>query len=147
MTKTPEELTAEWYSKKLQAGSFWFVETKYGYPEPMVVDIDGDFNDLEGKYYMPSLTRKGWLKVLAPCDYDEYKAIKEQLNKEGTWYTEISYKKLKKELESARWYQTVQNEDIAKLRQLLKEGARLLSFEHETYEVENFIKEVNEVLK
>lgn len=30
MTKTPEELTADWYSKKLQAGSFWFVETKDG---------------------------------------------------------------------------------------------------------------------
>lgn len=33
MTKTPEELTEEWYSKKLQTGSFWFVETKDGYPE------------------------------------------------------------------------------------------------------------------
>ena len=29
--------------------------------------------------------------------YDEYKAMQEQLNKEGTWYTEISYKKLEKE--------------------------------------------------
>lgn len=42
MTKTPEELTEEWYSKKLQTGSFWFVETKDGYLEPMVVDMDGD---------------------------------------------------------------------------------------------------------
>lgn len=31
------------------------------------------------------------------------------------------YEQLKKELESARWYQTVQNEDIGKLRRLLKE--------------------------
>lgn len=31
------------------------------------------------------------------------------------------YEQLKKELESARWYQTVQNEDISKLRGLLKE--------------------------
>lgn len=31
------------------------------------------------------------------------------------------YEQLKKELESARWYQTVQNEDIGKLRGLLKE--------------------------
>lgn len=31
------------------------------------------------------------------------------------------YEQLKKELESARWYQTVQNEDIGKLLGLLKE--------------------------
>lgn len=31
------------------------------------------------------------------------------------------YEQLKKELESARWYQTVQNEDIGKLRGLLKD--------------------------
>ena len=96
MTKTPEELTEEWYSKKLQTGSFWFVETKDGYPEPMVVDMDGDFEDYEGNYYSPSFS-KGKLKVLAPCNYTEYKAMQEQLNKEGTWYTEISYKKIKKE--------------------------------------------------
>lgn len=33
-----------------------------------------------------------------------------------------------KELESARWYQTIQNEDIAKLRQLLKECQKVLSY-------------------
>lgn len=33
------------------------------------------------------------------------------------------------------------------LRQLLKESIRLISYEHEVYEAENFIKEVNEVLK
>lgn len=95
MTKTPEELTEEWYSKKLQTGSFWFVETKDGYPEPMVVDMDGDFEDYEGNYYSPSFS-KGKLKVLAPCNYTEYKAMQEQLNKEGVWYTKISYNKLEK---------------------------------------------------
>lgn len=33
-----------------------------------------------------------------------------------------------KELESAHWYQTIQNEDIAKLRQLLKECQKVLSY-------------------
>ena len=37
------------------------------------------------------------------------------------------YEQLKKELESARWYQTVQNEDISKLRGLLRECLAHLS--------------------
>lgn len=48
--------------------------------------------------------------------YDEYKAIQEEL-------AELKEKVAdqKTDLESARWYQTVQNEDIGKLRGLLKE--------------------------
>lgn len=53
MTKTSEELTEDWLNNKLQAGSFWFVETEDSNPEPMVVDMDGDFNDYEGNYYTP----------------------------------------------------------------------------------------------
>lgn len=37
------------------------------------------------------------------------------------------YEQLKKELESARWYQTVQNEDIGKLRGLLKECKNIVA--------------------
>lgn len=47
MTKTPEELTEDWLNNKLQAGSFWFVETEDSNPKPVVVDIDGDFGDLQ----------------------------------------------------------------------------------------------------
>lgn len=78
MTKTPEELTKEWLNNKLQAGSFWFVETEDSNPEPMVVDMDGDLNDYEGNYYRPCFS-KGKLKVLAPCNYDEYKAMQAEL--------------------------------------------------------------------
>lgn len=78
MTKTPEELTEEWLNNKLQAGSFWFVEKEDSNPEPMVVDMDGDFNDYEGNYYRPCFS-KGKLKVLAPCNYDEYKAMQVEL--------------------------------------------------------------------
>lgn len=79
MAKTPEELTEDWLNNKLQAGSFWFVETEDSNPEPMVVDMDGDFNDYEGNYYRPSFSN-GKLKVLAPVpSYDEYKAIQEEL--------------------------------------------------------------------
>lgn len=79
MTKTPEELTKEYLNNKLQAGSFWFVETEDSNPEPMVVDMDGDFNDYEGNYYRPCFS-KGKLKVLAPVPtYDEYKAMQAEL--------------------------------------------------------------------
>lgn len=79
MTKTSEELTEDWLNNKLQAGSFWFVETEDSNPEPMVVDIDGDFNDYEGNYYRPCFS-KGKLKVLAPVPtYDEYKAMQAEL--------------------------------------------------------------------
>lgn len=79
MTKTPEELTKEWLNNKLQAGSFWFVETEDSNPEPMVVDMDGDLNDYEGNYYRPCFS-KGKLKVLAPVPtYDEYKAMQAEL--------------------------------------------------------------------
>lgn len=79
MTKISEELTEDWLNNKLQAGSFWFVETEDSNPEPMVVDIDGDFNDYEGKYYRPCFS-KGKLKVLAPVPtYDEYKAMQAEL--------------------------------------------------------------------
>lgn len=79
MTKTPEELTKEWLNNKLQAGSFWFVETEDSNPEPMVVDMEGDFNDYEGNYYRPCFS-KGKLKVLAPVPtYDEYKAMQAEL--------------------------------------------------------------------
>lgn len=39
---------------------------------------------------------------LAPCNYTEYKAMQEQLNKEGVWYTKISYNKLEKENNNLR---------------------------------------------
>ena len=42
---------------------------------------------------------------------------------------------LKKELESARWYQTVQNEDIGKLRGLLKECLPIVSAEIMTWQI------------
>ena len=78
MTKTPEELTEDWLNNKLQTGSFWFVETEGDSPKPMVVDIDGDFDDYNGNYYWPCFS-KGKLKVLAPCNYDEYKAMQAEL--------------------------------------------------------------------
>lgn len=63
-------------------------------------------------------------EVLSTCDYDELQRLKKG------W-----------ELYSHETVITKQ------LRQLLKESIRVISYEHEVYEAENFIKEVNEVLK
>lgn len=63
-------------------------------------------------------------EVLTSCDYDELQRLKKG------W-----------ELYSHETVITKQ------LRQLLKESIRLISYEHEIYESENFIKEVDEVLK
>lgn len=154
MTKTPEELTEEWLNNKLQAGSFWFVKTEDSNPEPMVVDMDGDFNDYEGNYYRPCFS-KGKLKVLAPIPtYNEYKAMQAELDefrRAVTSYVDkpIDYdiaceivnkllddkEQLKKELKSARWYQTVLNEDIGKLRGLLRECLPIVSAEIMTWQI------------
>ena len=86
-------------------------------------------------------------EVLAPVPtYDEYKAMQTELDEFKRTFTSyvgkpIDYdvacetvnkllddkKQLKKELESARWYQTVQNEDIGNLRRLLGECLAHLS--------------------
>lgn len=175
MTKTPEELTAEWKAGKLMQG-WYFCKLKNGLIHHF--EFNGnDFTDLT--CHIPPVA-----KILAPCNYDEYKAMQaelaehrhyccceenevmqlklakmeeknkiwdelaenllcleeqnwENLVKNGTKEQRLDflkrkekysllaildkYEQLKKELESARWYQTVQNEDIGKLRRLLKE--------------------------
>lgn len=106
MTKTSEELTEDWLNNKLQAGSFWFVETEDSNPEPMVVDMDGDFNDYEGNYYRPCFS-KGKLKVLAPCSYKQYQRLVEDC---------VRIKKLSKLIGLE-----IPQKENAKLRGLLKE--------------------------
>lgn len=135
MTKTPEELTEDWLNNKLQAGSFWFVETEDSNPEPMVVDMDGDFNDYEGNYYMPCFS-KGKLKVLAPCNYDEYKAMQDQIADASKTIEELEdeiaeLKKENKQLEEDTGYgwhtAGIESDKNDELRELLKECLAHLS--------------------
>lgn len=155
MAKTPEELTEDWLNNKLQAGSFWFVETEDSNPEPMVVDMDGDFNDYEGNYYRPSFSN-GKLKVLAPVpSYDEYKAMQEELAK--------LKEKIKKkeeliqclgsnidELDVKKMVLIIENN---KLSGLLKECIYILNEYKHCFDVKhhnmtaNIIDKANEVLK
>lgn len=95
MTKTPEELTKDWKEGKLKSGLYWVkFKGKIVIAECTVFgDVSRPFEIETKTDFMIKIS-----KVLAPVlTYDEYKAMQEQLNKEGTWYTEISYKKIKKE--------------------------------------------------
>ena len=121
MIKTQEELTQDWLNNKLQAGSFWFVEIEDSNPEPMVVDMDGDFNDYEGNYYKPCFS-KGKLKVLAPVPtYDEYKAMQAEL------------------AEHRRYCCCSENEvmrlKLAEMEELLKECLPIVSAEIMTWQI------------
>lgn len=99
MTKTPEELTEEWKAGKLPAG-WYYLNFENGEIELQNNCIGGFLMSRDNKV----------MQVLAPVPtYDEYKAMQEQIADQRA------------ELESARWYQTVQNEDIGKLRGLLKD--------------------------
>lgn len=106
MTKTPEELTEEWKAGKLEYGWYWIKhKTRGTIPDQY---IPGDDWFVSNGFCIT--------KILAPCNYGEYKAMQKEL-------AELKEKVAdpKTDLESSRWYQTVQNEDIGKLRGLLKE--------------------------
>lgn len=113
MTKTPEELTKDWKEGKLKSGLYWVkFKGKIVIAECTVFgDVSRPFEIETKTDFMIKIS-----KVLAPVPtYDEYKAMQEQLNKEGTWYTEISYKTIKKENNQ--------------LRDLLRECKRHLYFQ------------------
>ena len=62
-------------------------------------------------------------EVLAPVpSYEEWHNAQEQLHKDGIWYTERSYKELKKENKQLRkWCEEFNALDVAKENQQLKE--------------------------
>lgn len=106
--KEMTDLTEKWKKKQLERGSYYYVKTKMG---NILIDcINYDRPNHDGFLYDVE-------EVLAPVPtYDEYKAMQAEL-------AELKEKVAdqRTDLESARWYQTVQNEDISKLRGLLKE--------------------------
>lgn len=70
MTKTPEELTEEWKAGKLMQG-WYFCKLKNGLIHHF--EFNGnDFTDLT--CHIPPVA-----KILAPCNYDEYKAMQAEL--------------------------------------------------------------------
>lgn len=70
MTKTPEELTEDWKAGKLVQG-WYFCKLKNGLIHHF--EFNGnDFTDLT--CHIPPVA-----KILAPCNYDEYKAMQKEL--------------------------------------------------------------------
>lgn len=70
MIKTPEELTEEWKAGKLMQG-WYFCKLKNGLIHHF--EFNGnDFTDLT--CHIPPVA-----KILAPCNYDEYKAMQAEL--------------------------------------------------------------------
>ena len=158
MTKTPEELTADWKAGDIATGTWCWVRIDDEQPKPMVVDCDGCFQSFD-EWYAPDKVFLD-LEILAICDYNEYKAMQEELAEHRHYcccmeneVMRLDMAKLEEEIKSLRqkkeeWaYECGKADELNRqLRTLLKEGTRLLSFEHEVYEVENFIKEVDEVI-
>lgn len=134
MTKTPEELTEDWKAGKLPAG--WYYIKIEGFK-----GVDIDLYDKEGNSWLCNSDKDlNPLNVIAPVpSYDEYRAMQEQLNKEGVWYTKRSYKKLEKENN--------------KLRGLLRECEAWMSWayaelyeydpEHESKNTEDLLTRIN----
>lgn len=96
------------------------------------------------------------VKVLAPCDYKEVQGLNKILKSvlESNEALAVNINELSRKIEAYQLSEKEAQEIIAELNykneqlsQLLKESIRLISYEHEVYEDENFIKEVNEVLK
>ena len=127
MTKTPEELTKDWKEGKLDRG-WYFVKTMHGFIQPMYYLITRACGELVKGFAEEPEDRVA--EVLAHCNYTEYKAMQEQLNKEGTWYTEISYKK-----------------ENNQLRDLLRECKRHLYFQKKiNNEVITLLTRINSAL-
>lgn len=109
MTKT---LTEDWKAGKLKIGKEYYIKTVYN-----EVLIDCYEEQYDESHYPQGVGFDNFSKnmiksvlALVPT-YDEYKAMQSKLADQRA------------ELESSRWYQTVQNEDIGKLHGLLKDIA------------------------
>ena len=162
MTKTPEELTEDWKAGKLHK--------RFDEPKLFYCKTDNGIEILKTWGYKNLEFLSMADEVFEPVDdvqvlahvptYDEYKAMQEELAEHRHYcccmeneVMRLDMAKLEEEIKSLRqkkeeWaYECGKADELNRqLRTLLKEGTRLLSFEHEVYEVENFIKEVDEVI-
>ena len=145
MTKTPEELTEDWKKGKLEVGKDYYIKTVYN--EVLIDCYEQQYDESHYPQGMgfDNFSKNMIKRILAPVPtYDEYKAMQKCIANQRA------------ELESARWYHTVQNEDIGELRGLMKECKanyeRYISFCKENgctkglQEFENFLTRINTAL-
>lgn len=162
MTKIYEELTEDWKAGKLHK--------RFDEPKLFYCKTDNGIEILKTWGYKNLEFLSMADEVFEPVDdvqvlahvptYDEYKAMQEELAEHRHYcccmeneVMRLDMAKLEEEIKSLRqkkeeWaYECGKADELNRqLRTLLKKGTRLLSFEHEVYEVENFIKEVDEVI-
>lgn len=125
-------LTDDWKADRLQPGRYWVKNTKGGImPDVYMANREWMYSQTE---YVE--------EVLAPCNYDHFVELTQKAEK-----FEKAFIKALQNNDELSAVITGNELEIDHLRQLLKESIRLISYEHEVYEAENFIKEVDEVLK
>ena len=109
MTKTPEELTEEWKAGKLECGWYWIKHKTRGTISDQYIPGDDWF------------VSSGFCitKILAPCNYDEYKAM-QAAAQNGESAIDTNKRLCKK---------------IERLRELLKECLPLVSAEIMTWQI------------
>lgn len=78
MTKTPEELTADWKEGKLPNKSIWWADLLNGKIEPVKIDEYGYAFALDGLFYSPD---RDYAKIIAPCDYNHFVELAEKVKK------------------------------------------------------------------
>lgn len=143
MTKTPEELTADWKAGKLKYGWYWVDNSKRG----IVPD-----------QYLPGYN---WLvsggscidKILAPCNYDEYKAMQEELTefkRSATSYIgkpidyDIACKTINKLLDDKQKIKA-ENEQLKKLLRECQYMILAYSINHDTFTKEKVLDVVKQI--
>lgn len=92
-----KELTEQWKNGMLKTGDYYITTTGLGIDDVIIGFYDSELNQFYG---LGDFCIK---EVLSPVPtYDQFsKMVKENLDKNGTWYTERSYKLLQKKLEIA----------------------------------------------
>lgn len=144
--KEKMSLTEKWKKQMLEPGYYFFKEEKGSDVQVGFVLWDIWFCS----EYHPNL------EIVAPCDYKEVQRLNKILKNvlESNEALAVNINELSRKIEAYQLSEKEAQEIIAELdykneqfRQLLKESIRLISYEHEVYESENFIKEVDEVLK
>ena len=102
MIQTPEELTEDWKEGKLESlnNLIEFIKSTDNH-QALSDNYLKENNCATRNEYNPA-QEWGYGIVWVIADYvlpylEQIKAMQEQLNKEGIWYTKISYKKLEKE--------------------------------------------------
>nr|DAW57950.1 MAG TPA: hypothetical protein [Caudoviricetes sp.] len=153
--KEKMSLTEKWKKQILESGYYFFKEEKGSGVQVGFVTLEGDLVELVRDVWFFSEYHPN-LEIVAPCDYKEVQRLNKILKNvlESNEALAVNINELSRKIEAYQLSEKEAQEIIAELNykneqlsQLLKESIRLISYEHEVYEAENFIKEVNEVLK